>query len=84
MKVSRLLLCAAIAAALATTLVAQQPATGYHTVACLKVKPENAAEFQKFLVDVSHKIAQARVDNGELTTVVSVAGRSPPGCFRGV
>ena len=68
MKVSRLLLCAAIAAALATTLVAQQPATGYHTVACLKVKPENAAEFQKFLADFSHKIAQGRVDNGEVTT----------------
>lgn len=67
MKVSRLLLCAAVAVALATTLVAQRPATGYHTVACLKVKPESSADFQKFLTDVSHKIAQGRADNGEIT-----------------
>jgi hypothetical protein len=70
MKVPRLLLCAAVAAALATTLVAQQPtsATGFHTVGCFKVKPGSSDDFHKFITEDSHKIAQARVDIGEITT----------------
>lgn len=70
MKVFRSFLCAAVAAALATTLVAQQPtsSTGFHTVACFKVKPGSDAEFNKFITQESHKVAQGRVDNGEITT----------------
>jgi hypothetical protein len=69
MKISRSLLGAALAAALsATTLVAQQPQTGYHTVACLKVKPDRGADFHKFAAEESHKLAQGRVDDGEVTT----------------
>jgi hypothetical protein len=68
MKIARLLVCAAIAAALATTLVAQEAGTGYHTVACFKVKADSGAEFHKFITDESHKVAQGRVDTGQLTT----------------
>ena len=70
MKVARLLLCAATAAALAITLVAQQPTSpsGFHTVACFKVKPGSGADFNKFITEESHKIAQGRVDDGEITT----------------
>jgi hypothetical protein len=69
MKISRSLLSVAIAAALsATTLIAQQPQTGYHSVACFKVKPDKGAEFHKFVTEESHKLAQGRVDNGEITT----------------
>jgi hypothetical protein len=70
MKVFRLLLCAAVAAALATTLVAQQPTstTGFHTVACFKVKPGSGDDFHKFVTEDSHKVSQGRVDNGEITT----------------
>jgi hypothetical protein len=67
-RIPRLFACVAILAAFSASLIAQQPQTGYHTVACFKVKPENAAEFRKFAVDEAHKLAQGRVDDGEITT----------------
>jgi len=68
MKVVRSVLCAVIATALAATLVAQQTPSGYHTVACFKVKADSGAEFHKFITDESHKVAQGRVDTGQITT----------------
>lgn len=68
MKFPRVLVCAAVAVALAYPLVAQQAGTGYHTVACFKVKPDSGAEFHKFVTEESHKIAQGRVDAGQITT----------------
>ena len=68
MRVARLLLCAVVATALSTTLVAQPAATGYHSVACFKAKPDSGAELRKFLTEESHKIAQGRVDTGLITT----------------
>jgi len=68
MRVARLLLCAVVATALASSLVAQQSNTGYHTVACFKAKADSAAELQKFFSEESHKIAQGRVDTGQITT----------------
>jgi len=67
MKIARTL-GAAIAIALSTlSAFAQQPSPGYHTVACFKVKPEGAAALHKFLTEDSHKVAQGRVSDGELT-----------------
>jgi hypothetical protein len=68
--ISRSLLGAVLAAALsATTLIAQQPPqTGYHSVACFKVKPDKSADFHKFVTEESHKLARGRIDDGELTT----------------
>jgi hypothetical protein len=68
MKVLRLFLCAVAATALAATLSAQQPNSGYHTVACFKVKPDKGEEFHKFITEESHKVTQARVDTGQITT----------------
>jgi hypothetical protein len=39
-KFSRVFVCAVLFAAFSATLPAQQASTGYHSVACIKVKPE--------------------------------------------
>lgn len=67
MKVRRLFVCAALVAALSATLRAQQTPTGYHSVACIKVKPENNNEFRKWAADDVHKLAQSRVDGGAIS-----------------
>ena len=68
MNSSRSLLSVAFAAVLSTTLLAQQAPSGYHNVACIKVKPENAGEFRKWAAEDAHKFNQARVDLGAVTT----------------
>jgi hypothetical protein len=68
MKIARLLLCAAMAAALSFALVAQQAPTGFHTVNCIKVKSEKSAEFHKWITEVMQKVAKARVDSGAVST----------------
>ena len=45
----------------------QQTSPGYHTVACFKLKPDSTDAFHKFVNDEVLKIAQARVDSGDLT-----------------
>jgi hypothetical protein len=68
MKIARTFVGAAIALAFSTlSAYSQQPSPGYHTVACFKVKPEGAAALHKFLTEDSHKVAQGRVSDGELT-----------------
>ena len=64
MKLARLVACIALAATLSAPLFAQQASSGYHNVACLKVKPENNAEFRKWISEDPHKLAQSRVDGG--------------------
>jgi len=68
MNIPRSLLSVALAAAFSATLLAQQPPSGYHSVACIKVKPENAREFRKWAAEDAHKFAQARVDSGAVST----------------
>jgi len=60
MKIPRWILCAAIAAACSITVFAQQAPSGFHTVNCIKVKPEKAAEYHKWIADVVTKLAQRR------------------------
>jgi hypothetical protein len=67
MKSLRLFAGVALAAAFATTLPAQQPAGGFHTVACLKLKPGKADDYRKWRADEGRKVFQARVDDGEIT-----------------
>lgn len=57
-----------LATTLSATLFAQTRQTGYHTVACFKVKSDKDTDFRKFMSDESHKLAQGRVDDGEITT----------------
>ena len=68
MNIPRSLLSIALAAAFSTTLLAQQAPSGYHSVACIKVKPENASQFRKWMSEDARKLAQARVDSGEIST----------------
>jgi hypothetical protein len=68
MNIPRSLLSVALAAAFSTTLLAQQAPSGYHSVACIKVKPENASQFRKWMSEDARKLAQARVDSGEIST----------------
>jgi hypothetical protein len=67
MKVPRLFASVALVAAFSATLPAQQAPTGYHTVACLKVKPESNTEFRKWAAEDLHKYAQSRVDGGAIS-----------------
>src|SRR5215471_18056770 len=68
MKVTRLILGAALVALIASSaLLAQQQSPGYHSVACFKLKPDSTQAFHKFVSDEVHKIAQARVDSGQIT-----------------
>ena len=67
MRVTRLLVCAAFAAALSASLLAQQAPSGFHTVNCLKIKTEKSGEFHKWVADVLQKYAQSRVDSGAVS-----------------
>ncbi len=67
MRFVRLLVGAFVAVACFAHLAAQDTSPGYHTVACFKLKPDSAAAFRKYVSDEVHKVAQGRVDDGELT-----------------
>jgi hypothetical protein len=79
MKFPRLLASLALAALFSTTLVAQQPSTGYHTVVCLKVKPDMGSEFSNWAANEMHKVSQARVDSGQITTWFLLRASVPAG-----
>ena len=78
MKVPQLLASVAIAAAFSVTLPAQQAPTGFHSVACIKVKPENNTEFRKWAAEDVHKYAQSRVDAGAIVKLDDPAGCPSP------
>jgi len=81
MKIPRLFVCAALAAAFSAMLCAQQANTGYHNVACIKVKPENTTEFRKWVTADVHKIAQSRVDAGEVSSWILLRSVIPTGAL---
>jgi hypothetical protein len=66
MRLTRILVSAAVGAAFSMCAMAQQPSPGFHAVACYKLKADSAA-FQKWRSDEVAKVAQGRVDNGEIT-----------------
>jgi hypothetical protein len=84
MKVPRLFACAILGALLSAALPAQQASSGYHTVACLKIKPGKTSEFRQWTTEVLHKYAQGRVDSGALSTFFLLRavypGASSPEC----
>jgi len=79
MNILRSLLSVVLAAAFSVTLLAQQAPTGYHSVACIKVKPENASEYRTWAAEDSHKFAQAMVDSGAVTTWFRLRSVIPQG-----
>lgn len=68
MNIPRSLFSVALAAAFSATLVAQQAPSGYHSVVCIKVRPEKASEFRKWATEDVHKLIQSRVDSGAIST----------------
>lgn len=68
MKILRSVFTVAIAAAFSATLLAQPAPTGYHRVACIKVKPGQYAAFRAWAAGDAHKVLQAEADSGELST----------------
>ena len=79
MKIPRIISTAALAAALCAALPAQQAPSGFHTVNCLKIKPEKSAEFHKWVAEVITKLAQSRVDSGALSTWYLLRAAIPAG-----
>lgn len=57
----------------------QQGAVGYHTVACIKVKPEKTSEFRTWAASDFHKYAQSRVDTGILSASFLLRSVQPQG-----
>jgi hypothetical protein len=79
MKIRQLLTCAAVAAAFSVTLPAQQAPSGFHSVACIKVKAENNTEFRKWMAGDVHKYVQSRVDSGALAQWMMLRAVIPAG-----
>jgi len=83
LKFPRLFVCAVLFAAFSATLPAQQAATGYHSVACIKVKPENNSEFRKWAAGDLHKFVQSRVDDGAVSQWILLRSVIPAGTSAG-
>lgn len=79
MRIPRLFVCVALVAAFSAVLSAQQAPTGYHSVACIKVKPENNTEFRKWAAGDLHKLAQSRVDSGAFSSWMLLRSVIPSG-----
>jgi hypothetical protein len=79
MKLTHLFACAAVAAALTLPTIAQQASPGYHAVACYKLKPESAPTFQKWTADEMQKVAQGRIDDGEISSFYLLRAVFPRG-----
>lgn len=80
--IRRSILSVVLAAAFCTPLLAQmemQGGTGFHTVACIKVKPEKGAEFRAWAASDVHKFAQSRVDSGALSGWLFLKSVQPQG-----
>ena len=55
------------------------PTTGFHTVQCMKVKPDKGVEFRKWVEGDLHKYAQGLVDSGRLSSWALVRAVTPAG-----
>jgi hypothetical protein len=80
--IQRLVSCLAIAVALCVPAAAQtqqQGPSGYHSVACIKVKHDKTSEFRAWAASDLHKYAQSRVDTGVLSTWLLLRSVQPQG-----
>ena len=75
----RLFISAALVAAFSVSLSAQQAPNGYHTVACIKVKPGKEAEYRKWAAENGRKLQQANADSGRITTWFLLRSVMPQG-----
>src|ERR1035441_8806735 len=79
MSIPRILLGAAIAAALSIPLTAQQAPTGYHEIACVKVNPGQRAGIEEWIGGSDHKLAQSLVDSGAIAGTIALRTELPQG-----
>lgn len=82
MAIPRIFVCAALATVFSATLVAQMATsttTGYHSISCIKVVSGKGAEFNKFMADDVHKLAQSRVDAGAISGWLELRTVMPQG-----
>ena len=75
----RLLLGAALAAALSAPLFAQQAPTGFHSINCVKVRDGKGAEFSAWLEGTVQKVAQSGVDSGRIAGWLALRTQIPQG-----
>lgn len=76
--IHRMLAAAVLAASFALPAAAQEP-TGFHNIACVRVRPGQADNFRSFLRDDVHKYAQARVNSGAIASVLVLRAIMPAG-----
>ena len=88
MKLRMLRFVLPIIAMFSASLKAQQPAASapYHVVSTIKVTPGKTADFLKYVEDNTKKVAQMRLDSGEITgwyllRAVYSAGRETAGDY---
>jgi hypothetical protein len=79
MLIPRILLGAAIAAALSIPLTAQQAPTGFHSVACVKINPDKWAAAEQWIAGPGHKLDQELVDSGAIASTVVLRTEMPQG-----
>ena len=77
----RQLYCLALsAAAFAMVSFGQQaPPTGFHAVACLKVKPGKDAEFKRWALESNHKVQQANLESSRISQWMLASAVMPQG-----
>lgn len=79
MSMPRILLGAAMVAALSIPLVAQQAPIGYHHIQCVKVNPGQGAAVQEWIAGENHKLSQSLVDSGRFATMLALKTQMPQG-----
>ena len=79
MSLPRILLGAAMVAALSISLTAQQAPTGYHHIQCVKVNPGQQAATQEWIAGDLHKLGQSLVDSGAYAQTLVLRTQIPSG-----
>ncbi|HET6206796.1 MAG TPA: hypothetical protein VFD98_08305 [Terracidiphilus sp.] len=79
MKIPHLFAGAVVIAALCAASPAQQAPIGFHTVNCVKIKPDKMSEYRKWGAEEFHKFAQGRVDSGAVSTYYRLRAVMPAG-----
>lgn len=80
--IHRTILCVVVTVACAVPTLAQfeqEGEVGYHSMACIKVKPEKASEFRAWAASDLHKSAQSMVDTGVLSGWLLARSVQPQG-----
>lgn len=79
MAIRHLLWGAAVSVVLPVALVAQPASPGFHSVACVKVKPGKTADFNTLASGDVRKFQQSRVDSGAISAWIELRTVIPAG-----